>query len=84
MKDLVRFLIANIQIDFQGDITLDQVRELLRKDDTHEARILLTKLNQEGSIEDFLLTMADVLKPHVAAALSEQVVREEIVQYSEA
>ncbi|MBI5516799.1 MAG: hypothetical protein HY909_23645 [Deltaproteobacteria bacterium] len=84
MKELVRYLIENIQIDFQGDISLDQVRDLLRRDDSHEARLLLTKLNQDGSVEDFLLTIADVLKPYVQRNINEQALREEIIQYSEA
>ena len=35
MKELVRYLLENIYIDFQGDIDLEQVREFLRKDDSH-------------------------------------------------
>jgi hypothetical protein len=84
VKELVRYLIENIQIDFQGDISLEQVRDFLRRDDSHEARLLLTKLNQDGSVEDFLLTIADVLKPYVQRNINEQALREEIIQYSEA
>lgn len=83
MKELVRYLIENIQIDFQGDIDLDMVRDLLRKDDSHEARLLLTKLNQDGTVEDLLLTLADVLKPFITKGINDQVMREQIMEYAE-
>ncbi len=83
MKELVRYLLENIYIDFQGDIDLDQVRDFLRKDDSHEARMLLTKLNQDGSIDDLLLSLADVLKAYIPRGISDQVIREQILEYSE-
>lgn len=83
MKELVRYLLDNLQIDFQGDITLDQVREFLQKDNSPEARALLTKLNQDGGIDDFLLTMADVLGPIVRNGIPEAVMRDQIAEYAE-
>ncbi len=83
MKELVRYLLENIYIDFQGDIDLEQVREFLRKDDSHESRVLLQKLNQEGSIDDLLLSLADVLKSFIPKGITDQVVREQIAEYAE-
>lgn len=83
MKELVRYLLENIYIDFQGDIDLEQVREFLRKDDSHEARVLLQKLNQEGSIDDLLLSLADVLKSYIPKGITDQIVREQIAEYAE-
>ncbi len=83
MKELVRYLLENIYIDFQGDIDLEQVREFLRKDDSHESRVLLQKLNQEGSIDDLLLSLADVLKSFIPKGITDQVVREQISEYAE-
>lgn len=83
MKELVRYLLDNLQIDFQGDITLDQVREYLQKDNSPEARVLLTKLNQDGAVDDFLLTLADVLGPIVRSGIPEQVMRDQIAEYAE-
>ena len=76
MKELVRYLLENIYIDFQGDIDLEQVRDFLRKDDSHESRVLLQKLNQEGSIDDLLLSLADVLKSFIPKGITDQVLRE--------
>jgi hypothetical protein len=83
VKELVRYLLENIYIDFQGDIDLEQVREFLRKDDSHESRVLLQKLNQEGSIDDLLLSLADVLKSFIPKGITDQVVREQISEYAE-
>ncbi len=83
MKELVRYLLENIQLDFQGDIDIDAVRDFLRKDDNHESRQLLQKLNQDGSVDDLLLTLADVLKPMITRGITDQVVREQINEYAD-
>lgn len=83
MKELVRYLLDNLQIDFQGDISLDQLREYLQKDNSAESRALLNKLNQDGAVDDFLLTLADVLQPIVRGGIPEQVMRDQIAEYAE-
>jgi hypothetical protein len=83
VKELVRYLLDNIQIDFQGGIDLDTMREFLRKDDSHDARMLLRKLNDDGGVDDLLLTLADVLKPQITQGITDQVIRDEIVQYAD-
>ncbi|MBL8600589.1 MAG: hypothetical protein JNK72_01565 [Myxococcales bacterium] len=83
MKELVRYLLENMTIDFQGDFDLDTVREILRKDDSHEARRLLQKLNQDGTVDDLLISLADVLKNYLPTGVTDQVIREQIAEYSE-
>jgi thioredoxin-like negative regulator of GroEL len=83
VKELVRYLLDNLFIDFQGTIDIDQVREFLRKDDSREARTLLTKLNQDGDIADMLDTLADTLKQALPRGLNDQVIREQLVEYAE-
>jgi len=83
VKELVRYLLENLFIDFQGSIDIDQVREFLRKDDSREGRTLLTKLNQEGDIGDMLDTLADTLKTALPRGINDQVVREQLLEYSE-
>lgn len=83
MKELVRYLLDNISIDFQGNLNLDQVRDFLRKDDSHEARLLLQKLNQDGDVDDMLISLADVLKSFVPKGINDQVIREQIAEYAE-
>ena len=83
MKELVRYLIDNMYLDFQGDISLEQVRGFLREDESREARQLLSKIIEEKGIDDLLITLADCLKEHIASGVSDAVVREQLQMYAE-
>ena len=83
MKELVRYLIDNMYLDFQGDISLETVRGLLREDESREARQLLSKIIEEKGIDDLLITLADCLKEHISSGVSDTVVREQLQMYAE-
>lgn len=83
MKDLVRYLLDNLYLDFQGEISLDTVRQFLRGDDSREAKALLQKLIEDKGVDDLLITLADVLKEHLRTGVNEQVVREQLSMYSD-
>jgi hypothetical protein len=83
VKELVRYLLENMYLDFQGEISLDQVRQFLRNDDSREARQLLQKLIEDKGVDDLLLTLADCLKDHLRTGIHEEVVREQLSLYSE-
>ncbi len=83
MKDLVRYLLENMYLDFQGEISLDTVRQFLRGDESREAKALLSKLIADKGVDDLLLTLADVLKDHLRTGVNENVVREQLSLYSE-
>lgn len=83
MKDLVRYLLENMYIDFQGEISLDTVRQFLRGDDSREAKALLQKLIEDKGVNDLLITLADVLKEHLRTGINEQVMREQLSMYAE-
>lgn len=83
MKELIKHLLDNLQLDFQGEITLETVRNFLREDDGREARQLLAKLIEEKGVEDMLITLADCLKEHIATGINERVVRDQLNTYSE-
>ncbi len=83
MKELVRYLLDNLYLDFQGEITLEQVRQFLRGDDSREAKAVLAKLIADKGVDDLLLTLADCLKDHIRTGVSEQVVREQLSLYSD-
>ncbi len=83
MKDLVRYLLENMYLDFQGEISLDTVRQFLRGDESREARALLAKLIEDKGVDDLLLTLADCLKDHIRSGVNEQVVREQLSLYAE-
>jgi Mn-containing catalase len=83
VKELIKYLLDNMYIDFQGEITLDTVRTFLREDDGRDARQLLSKLIEEKGVDDMLLTLADCLKEHIQSGINERVIREQISTYSE-
>ncbi len=83
MKDLVRYLLDNLYLDFQGEISLDTVRQYLRGDDSREAKALLQKLIEDKGVDDLLITLADVLKEHIRTGVNDQVMREQLSMYSE-
>lgn len=83
MKELVRYLLENMYIDFQGDISVEKVREFLREDDSREARQLLSKIIEEKGVDDLLITLADCLKDHIRTGVSEQTVRDQLQMYSD-
>ena len=83
MKELVRYLLENLYLDFQGEISLDTVRQFLRGDDSREAKQLLAKLIEDKGVDELLLTLADCLKEHIRSGVNDQVVREQLQLYSE-
>ena len=83
MKELIKYLLDNLYIDFQGEITLDTVRNFLREDDGREARQLLAKLIEEKGVDDMLITLADCLKDHIQSGINEKVIRDQLSTYSD-
>ncbi len=83
MKELARFLLQNAQLDFSGDITIEQIRQFLRDDDSREARQLLAKLIEDKGVDDMLVTVADCLKEYIPDGIPEDVVRQQLSVYAE-
>ena len=83
MNELIAYLLRNIQLDFQGEITMDQVRQFLREDDTRESRKLLGKLIEDKGLDDMLITLADCLKDSIQTGIKAETMREQIRMYSE-
>jgi hypothetical protein len=83
VKELVRYLFENLYFDIRGDISVEQVREFLREDDTREARQLLGKIIEENGVDDLLITLADCLKEHIRTGVSEQIIRDQLGTYSD-
>lgn len=80
---LIEYLRQNMMIDFQGDLSVAKVRELLAGDETRDAKNLLAKLVAERKVEDFILVLADCLAEPVQKALTDDVMREQIRMYAE-
>ena len=83
MRELVRYLLENAYIDFQGDLSMEKVREFLRDDETREARSLLAKLIDDKGVDELLITIADCLKDHIRSGINEETIREQLSTYSE-
>ena len=83
MKQLIAYLLDNMILDFQGNLTLDMVREFLRDDDSRESRALLSKLVEDRGVSDMMITLADCLQDSLRSGVSEEVVREQIRTYAE-
>ena len=80
---LIEYLRQHLMIDFQGDLTVAKVRELLAGDDSRDAKTLLSKVVADKKVEDMMLVLADCLLEPVQAALTDEVMREQIRMYSE-
>jgi hypothetical protein len=80
---LIEYLRQNMIVDFQGDLTVAKVRELLAGDDSRDAKNLLAKLVAERKVEDFIIVLADCLAEPVQTALTDDVMREQIRMYAE-
>ena len=83
MNRLIEYLRQHLMIDFQGDLTVAKVRELLAGDETRDAKQLLAKIVAEKSVEDMILVLADCLLEPVQKSLTDDVMRENIRMYSE-
>lgn len=83
MNRLIEYLRQHLMIDFQGDLTVAKVRELLAGDESREAKQLLNKIVAEKSVEDMIIVLADCLLEPVQQALTDDVMRENIRMYSE-
>jgi hypothetical protein len=83
VQRLIDYLRQHVMIDFQGDLTVGKVRELLAGDDSRDVKVLMAKLVAENSVEDLMLVLADCLLEHVQRSLTDDVVREQIRMYTE-
>ncbi len=83
MKQLIAYLLDNMILDFQGNLTLDMVREFLRDDDSRESRALLSKLVEDRGVSDMMITLADCLQESLKSGVNEDVLRDQIRTYAE-
>jgi hypothetical protein len=83
VKRLIQYLRENMILDFQGDMTLEMLREMLRDDDSREARALRAKVVEDKGVNDMMLVLADCLLEVVQRSLPEEAVREQLSTYAE-
>jgi hypothetical protein len=78
---LIAYLREHLIVDFQGELTVEKVRELLAGDESRDARTILAKLIGDGKIEEMMLVLADCLLESVQKALTDDVMREQLRTY---
>lgn len=83
MDKLVAYLIDNLILDFQGDLTLDLVRDFLRDDNSKEAKALLGKLVEDGSVDEMLICVADCLREYVGKGINPDAMHDQVNLYTE-
>ncbi len=83
MNELAELLIRSMIIDFEGDLDVEAARQCLRKDDSPQARALLSKLIEDKGIDDLLITVADCLKEHLPTGVQGQTVATLLSSYGE-
>ncbi|MFO0578218.1 MAG: hypothetical protein U1A78_29795 [Polyangia bacterium] len=83
MNALIQYLLKNLMLDFQGDLTMEMVRDFLREDESRDARFLLQKLAEDKDTSSMMITLADCLKDFLRTGINEDVVREQIRIYAD-
>ncbi len=83
MNQLIAYLRQNLILDFQGDLSLELVREFLKDDDSRDSRQLMAKMVADRGVDDMMLVVADCLVEYVRESLSNDVMRENLRMYSE-
>lgn len=83
MNQLARYLMEHMYIDFDGSISIDEVRQLLRDEDSRESRALLAKLIEDKGIDEMMIAVAEILKDYLRTGISEGVIREQLMTYGE-
>ena len=83
MERLIAYLRENLILDFQGDLSVEMLRDFLRDDDSPAAQALLAKVRDERGVNDMLIVVADILLEHVQRSLSDQAIRDQLQTFGE-
>ena len=83
MNRLVAYLLENVILDFQGDLTLEMVRDFLRDDNSRDARAVLSKLVEDRGVSEMLIVIADCLRDYLKTGINGEVVAEQLRLYAE-
>lgn len=83
MNALISYLLDNLMLDFQGDLTMEMVKDFLRNDESRDSQALLARLVEDRGTSDMMITLADCLKEYIRTGIHENVVRDQIRMYTE-
>ena len=83
MNELAQYLLENLIVDFEGEVTAETVRAFLRQDGTEQSRALMQKIIEDKGIDELLITLADCLAVNLGTGVTSDVIRSHLVSYSE-
>lgn len=83
MDELAQYLLQNLIVDFEGEVTTDSIRAFLRQDESADARKLMQKIIEEKGIDELLITLADCLAANMSTGINAATIREHLSNYSE-
>lgn len=81
MEKLVQYFMENLIIDFDGDLDIEQMRQLL--DDSPASMKLIEKLQTNDDLNEFFLTMSDALREYIGTGITPEVLHREFEDYAE-
>ena len=83
MNRLFAYLRENVFVDFQGELTVEKLRELLAGDESRDAKSLLARVTRDRGTNEMMLVIADCLLEVVQTSLTDDVLREQVRTYAE-
>jgi hypothetical protein len=83
LKELAEYLLQNVILDFDGEVTVEAVRAFLREDNSAGSRAMMQKIIEDNGVDDLLLALADVLVANLTSGINADVIAEHIATYTE-
>lgn len=80
---LAAYLRDQVFVDFQGELTVEKLKELLGGEDSRDARALLARVTRDKGTNEMMVALADCLLEVVQNALTDDVMREQLRAYAE-
>lgn len=84
MDELVTYIMQHLVLDLDGDITMDDINEMLVRDGSQTARDLRARLIAEQGPNDFLLVIVDCLRESLRGGINEDKVLDQVKFYLDA
>lgn len=84
MDELVSYIMQHLVLDLDGDISMDDINEMLVRDGSQVARDLRARLIAEQGPNDFLLVIVDCLRESLRDGINEDKVLNQVKFYLDA
>ena len=84
MNQLIQFLLDHLILDFDGEVSRDTLLRCLETDKSPLARDLKSRITQDPDVGEFLVPLADCLRPFITQGIGSDKVREQVQAWVEA